>query len=131
MRRLGVWVLSGLALFLVGAIRWYLPADTRTETVGPLTTLAFGILTGVCQWLVLRRHAIHAEWWIVFSLAGWVAVLGLGAVIEYAQISFDSLFGLILIALGLILPFGTTAGGMVWLLRLNAVVNQAASSSPG
>lgn len=41
--------------------------------------LCFGLLLGLGQWLLLRRHVDGAIWWIVVNTIGWAAGLGLAA----------------------------------------------------
>ena len=44
-----------------------------------------GILTGVLQWLVLRRQVARAGWWVLATTVGWV-VGGPGAGIVSAAV---------------------------------------------
>jgi hypothetical protein len=42
-----------------------------------LTGLVLGLITGVAQWLILRREFHWAGWWIVFSMIGWLTGINL------------------------------------------------------
>lgn len=46
---------------------------------GVAAAFFLGILTGSMQWLVLRKHIPRAGWWILASLAGYVAALVLSS----------------------------------------------------
>jgi hypothetical protein len=39
--------------------------------------IVIGLMTGIAQWIVLRREFHFAGWWIVFSIIGWVTGLTL------------------------------------------------------
>jgi len=125
----GGWVLAtGLAFLLQGAFRWSLPFDTPAEQVFVSITLSFGIFLGLCQWLVLRGRVPYAGWWIVINIAGWVATFAVHAVSEYAQFSIESFLGMVLTAVGLLVPFAVAGVGMVWLLRQTAPSSQGIAS---
>lgn len=123
------WILAtGLAMLLEGLFRWSLPPDINPGLIGPLTIPSGAILLAVCQWFVLRGRVPHAGWWVVICIAGWVPTLVIAVVAEYLQLSSESLFALVIIVIGTILPFAVAAGGMVWLLRQTAPASQAISS---
>jgi hypothetical protein len=52
-------------------------AGTSTVLVGIIGGAGLGGGIGIAQWLVLRRHARSAGWWIVASCQGWLAGLSL------------------------------------------------------
>lgn len=123
------WILAtGLAMLLEGLFRWSLPPDTPPGLIGPLTVPTSAILLAVCQWFVLRGRVLHAGWWVVICIAGWVPTLAFAILAEYAQLSSESLFALVIIAIGTILPFAVAAGGMVWLLRQATPTRQPIAS---
>ena len=123
------WILAtGLAMLLEGLFRMSLPPDTPPGLIGPLTIPAGAILLAVCQWFVLRGRVPHAGWWVVICIAGWVPTLAFSVAAEYLQLSPESLFAIVAIAIGTILPFAVAAGGMVWLLRQTTPVRQAIAS---
>ncbi len=120
------WILAtGLAMLLEGLFRWSLPPDTPPGLIGPLTVPIGAILLAVCQWFVLRGRVPHAGWWVVICIAGWVPTLAFAIVAEYLQLSSESLFAIVIIAIGTILPFAVAAGGMAWLLRQTSSARQA------
>lgn len=123
------WILAtGLAMLLEGLFRDSFPPDINPGLIGPLTIPAGAILLAVCQWFVLRGRVPHARWWVVICIAGWVPTLAVSVVAEYLQLSSESLFALVIIVIGTILPFAVAASGMVWLLRQTAPASRAIAS---
>jgi hypothetical protein len=120
------WILAtGLAMLLEGLFRLSLPPDIDPGLIGPLTVPAGAILLAVCQWFVLRGCAPRAWRWVVICIAGWVPTLAFAIAAEYLQLSSESLFAIVIIVIGTILPFAVAAGGMVWLLRQTSSAHQA------
>ena len=123
------WILAtGLAMLLEGLFRWSLPPDTNPALIGPLTVPVGAILLAVCPWFVLRGRVAHAGWWVVICIAGWVPTLAFAILGEYLQLSSESLFAIVIIAIGTILPLAVAAGGMAWLLRQTSSARQAIAS---
>ena len=123
------WILAtGLAMLLEGLFRWSLPPDINPGLIGPLTIPSGAILLAVCQWFVLRGRVPHAGWWVVICIAGWVPTLAFAIAAEYLQLSSESLFAIVIIAIGTILPLAVAAGGMAWLLRQTSSTRQAIAS---
>lgn len=76
----------------------------------------FGALLGVLQWLILRRGADNAGWWILVSAAAWSVGAALGDGVTAAlggEGPFDILIGIMAAAI-------LTGVGMMWLLRQSA-----------
>ncbi len=122
------WILAtGLAMLLAGVFRWSLPPDTPRELIGPLTIPSGAILLAVCQWFVLRGRVPHAAWWILICIAGWVPALAFALVAGYLLLPVETLFAVVIIVIGTILPFVAAAGGMVWLLRQSIFARRAAA----
>jgi hypothetical protein len=120
------WIFAtGLAMLLQGLFRWSLPPDIPVEQIGPITITSGVILLSVCQWFVLRRWMPRAGWWIIISIAGWVPSFVFAIAATYIQISNESPFTAVAIAIGTILPFAVAAGGMAWLLRQTLSACQA------
>lgn len=120
------WILAtGLAMLLQGLFRWSLPPDTPTEQIGPITITSGVIILSICQWFALRGRVPRAGLWIIISIAGWVPSLVFAIVAAFTQISYESPFTAVAIAIGTILPFAVAAGGMAWLLRQTSSARQA------
>jgi hypothetical protein len=87
-----------------------------------------GILVGMAQWLVLRRHFRKAGWWVPLSTAGWLLGGWLTWVIQLQLPAFIDLctrYALV----GLVVGTGTGLGLM--LLRRSPVPMDAKPSKPG
>jgi hypothetical protein len=74
--------------------------------LGLAAGLGVGLFTGVLQWLVLRRQASKAGWWVAASLAAWISGL-------FYYRPGVSLFGFLYGALAGIV----TGLALVWLLQ--------------
>ncbi len=126
LKHMAGWILAtGLAMLLAGLFRWSLPPDIPPGLIGPLTVPMGAGLLAVCHWFVLRGRVPQAWWWAVICIAGWAPTLALAIVGESLQLSSETLFALVMIAIFTILPFAVAAGGMVWLLRQTARAGQA------
>ncbi len=122
LKHLSGWILAtGLAMVLEGLFRWSLPPNIDPALIGPLTIPAGVILLAVCQWFALRGRVPQAGWWVVICIAGWVPTFAASILFEYLQLPLETLFALVVIVIGTILPFVVAAGGMVWLLRQAAI----------
>lgn len=44
---------------------------------GILTGMTLGLMTGIAQWIILRKELHWAGWWIIFSVMGWSTGLNL------------------------------------------------------
>ncbi len=68
MRRAGWWIAATIAGWLTG---WALVAFAVPPGASFLAGATVGSVTGLAQWLVLRRHMYRAGWWILVSALGW------------------------------------------------------------
>ncbi len=111
-----LWLMAGAFGWGQGVYwGWYTPTDPKTLQVIPTVILAGylgvavgGILIGVLQWLVLRRHLARSGWWVLASL-GAVAVVGV-AVFGVGLVNTDvGWFGGVSV-------FGTAVGVLQWLV---------------
>ncbi len=76
----------------------------------------FGLVLGVPQWLVFRRHMRRASLWVVCSLAGWLLT-------GFVWLSLRASGGLDA------LMYGLVAGpGLVWLVHFQAPQKKVAES---
>lgn len=103
---LGGFILPGQTIvisgFLVGIFQWlvlqgriahpwrWIVSTFFGWTIGYLVTffmipqelemfngVVIGLITGIAQWLILRRELHWAGWWIIFSIIGWTTGLTL------------------------------------------------------
>ena len=69
---MGSWVLVTSAGFGVG--KWMgegLVQGTPAVVGHGLSGAIIGAWLGVAQWLILRRHVVHAEWWVLATIPAW------------------------------------------------------------
>ena len=83
-----LWVQASLVGWLVS---YGLVVVLLLGEADPLTGIAVGLAVGLAQWLVLRRTARWAGWWVLFSVMGWVT----GLVLVPGLLSTGALAGLI------------------------------------
>ncbi len=81
----GWWVLATslgatLGLVATNAVHEALMGVRVALVVGVLGLTVLGLLVGIAQWLVLRKHLHRAGWWVLASAAGWF----LGGLIAWA-----------------------------------------------
>jgi hypothetical protein len=84
----------------------------------PLITLIYGIsggITGLAQWLVLRRRVLHAEWWILANVGGAIFAIVAVAILTFLNAFVDNP-GIYSILFGAIYA-STTGVAIVELLR--------------
>jgi len=104
-RTLGAWVVATTVGWLVG----FAICEAFSAFLKSLNSdgLVIGTGIGIAQWLVLRRQAGGARWWILASIIGF----GIGKVLG-DQVAAN-LGGLVGIALGGA-TIGLTAGALQW-----------------
>jgi hypothetical protein len=66
---LGGWLLGAFLTQIPGWLHW-----THALLTADVALLVMGGSIGVSQWLVLRRRAPHAGWWIGATTVGWALV---------------------------------------------------------
>jgi hypothetical protein len=113
----GWWVLASTAGWIAGfgvlavvfkVVEGVAPGTIEPKVFAAVFFVAVGIAIGMLQWLVLRRHAPQAGWWVLASIVGWAA---LGLIVGK---SLDKATDLIALAA---VPPAITGGALVWLLR--------------
>jgi hypothetical protein len=115
-----LWGLAS-ALGFGSAIGAVVIANTGENYVmaGIVIGSVFGVVSGILQWLILRRHVKSAGWWVVANLLGSLvsAIAGVGA---FTAISATGNSGLGTMMFGLVFGAGNgalTGAMLVWLLR--------------
>jgi hypothetical protein len=114
--RAGWWVLASTAGWIAGlgvpavvfkVVEGIAPGAIEPEVFAVAFFVAVGTAVGMLQWLVLRRHAPQAGWWVLASIVGWAA---LGLIVGK---SLDKATDLVALAA---VPPAITGGALVWLL---------------
>ncbi len=100
--RAGWWVLASSAGLAVGYGVAVVALGSFAETV---VVALGGTVTGILQWLILRRHFSRAGWWVLASTVG----LGFSMAVSLDSSSMLLVGGAVLGAV--------TGGALVWLLR--------------
>jgi hypothetical protein len=111
----GLWALAsavgfGLALGALEAV------DTGEHIV--MAAFLMGVVSGILQWLILRRKLPRAGWWLLANLLG--SLVGANALPIARPILDASYWYLFWITLGLLLGArngAITGAALVWLLR--------------
>lgn len=114
LRHAGWWVPATMAGYGAPYVLGLMLPGQAMDLAGPASMfLAFGLVLGIAQWLVLRGQVTHAAWWIVISVAGWLvalALIGLAFVSGLYVEPFDMLSAFLV-------PVAVSGGGMAWLLH--------------
>lgn len=116
---LAAGALQALVLRTVARVGWWVPANVAAVATGAamiftvegvdagIAVALLGAALGLFQWLVLRRRAGYAGWWVFASAAGWV-LGGLASAIASGLIAW-ALIGAVY--------GGITGAALVWLLQ--------------
>jgi hypothetical protein len=73
-----------------------------------------GLLTGIFQYILLRRYLPHMVWWIAATLLGWLMPFIIGSITTVFLAPSNSTF---VIMLGMLLIGATVALPQWWMLR--------------
>ena len=85
---------------------------------GLLVGTVFGFVSGILQWLILRRKVVRAGWWPLANLLG--SLVGAVAIPIAAAISDTGNWSLAVMTFGLVFGTGNgaiTGASLLWLLR--------------
>jgi hypothetical protein len=114
----GLWGLASALGF--GSAMGAMEAANTGENyamAGFLMGCIFGIVSGILQWLILRRKVTRAGWWLLANLFG--SLVGAFAIPLAAAISESGNWGLAVMTFGLVFGAGNgaiTGAALVWLL---------------
>jgi hypothetical protein len=115
----GLWTLAATLGFGL-AMGTPLAADPEQNPAmtGLLVVTVFGLVSGILQWLILRRNIPRAGWWVFANLIG--SLVGAIAFPIAVAISETGNWSLAIIVFGM--GFGTgngaiTGAALLWLLR--------------
>jgi hypothetical protein len=68
------WIIATSAGWLAGYLITFFLFPVELKSLEGVT---IGLITGIAQWVILRREFQWAGWWIIFSLIGWTTGLTL------------------------------------------------------
>jgi hypothetical protein len=113
------WVaLNAIAVIMAWYITWaIMPLVTERGEGTHLLDLLFpiiGLLTGILQYILLRRYLPHMGWWIAATFLGWLMPFVIGFIFSRLFIPGSST---VRIVLGMIVLGTTVALPQWWLLR--------------
>ena len=72
------WVLASLMAVALGALTAWVIGLFDPEFGLVVGVGAYGTLTGMLHWLVLRRQLRQAGWWVLASTVGWLLAIPIG-----------------------------------------------------
>ena len=115
----GWWGLtSALGLGLAMGASTVATPDDNPAMAGFFIVSVFGVVSGILQWLILRRKVLRAGWWLLANLLGSLV----GAIGPFAAVAIGESgnWGLAILVFGM--GFGAISGAitgavLVWLLR--------------
>jgi hypothetical protein len=115
----GLWGLASALGFglAMGALLATDPEE-NPAMAGFLVGTVFGLVSGILQWLILRRKVPRAGWWLLANLLG--SLVGTIAFPIAVAISETGNWGLAIIVFGMGFGAGNgaiTGAALVWLLR--------------
>jgi len=112
------WVaLNAIAVIMAGYITFAIMSLVTGEDDSLITDLLFpiiGLLTGILQYILLRRYLPHMGWWIAATFLGWLMPFVIGFIFSNLFITGSST---VRIVLGMIVLGTTVALPQWWLLR--------------
>jgi hypothetical protein len=112
------WVaLNVIAVIMAWYITWAIMSLVTETDDSLLLYLLFpiiGLLTGILQYILLRRYLPHMGWWIVATFLGWLMPFVIGFIFSRLFIPGSST---VRIVLGMIVLGTTVALPQWWLLR--------------
>lgn len=121
----GATAMGFVAILCFEIVERHVVVGPHGGSVEPLMiSIGGSAIAGLAQWLVLRRHGVHASRWLAFWLVG--VVVGVGVAVA-------AIIGLETVAQGLInrLPSGIAAQAVPWglmLLTLGSVTGAVAGA---
>jgi hypothetical protein len=128
----GWWILATalsapLGLVATNAIHRVLLGASVFYVAGSLGIAALGLVVGIAQWWVMRRHLRRADWWILANLGSWL-VGGLAAWV--LGLRFTELIKIIadFALLGIIV--GASTGLVLILLRKRSAPREDIKATP-
>jgi len=122
----GLWGLASALGFgsAMGLLIAAGPAENDATAGVVIVGSAFGVVSGILQWLILRRKVRRAGWWLLANILG--SLVGATAVPIAAAISETGNWNLAVMTFGLVFGAGNgaiTGAALFWLLRQSPFSN--------
>jgi hypothetical protein len=118
----GLWpVASALGLGLAISTLAIANISENYAMAGLLFASIIAVVSGIPQWLILRRKVLRAGWWLLANLLG--SLVGAIGIVMGAAIGEAGNWGLAAMTFGLAFGAGNgaiTGAALVWLLRRSA-----------
>ena len=121
----GWWILaSALGFATVFSMGGTVRPNENPAMIGVKMAIAFGVVTGIPQWMILRQKVVRAGWWVLASVLGLlVGEFGFPLSIAVSAATNNESLSMLAVAFVFAAGYGAVTGAvLVWLL------NQSSSS---
>jgi hypothetical protein len=127
------WIYTLITGFVVtelitGVILWKLNlnrAELRFIEFNPMPeSLIFaciGLLTGILQWPLLKKHFRRSGYWIIACITGWGILILINFLSHISLIRNSILASILVFALGALLYGAITGATLIWLMELKGL----------
>jgi len=122
----GWWILaSALGFATVFSMGGTVRPNENPAMIGIRMAVAFGLVAGVPQWLILRQKVARAAWWVLANILGLlVGEMGFPVAIAISAATGNDNLSMLVVAPVFAAGYGAVTGAaLVWLL------NQSSSSN--
>jgi hypothetical protein len=115
----GLWVPTSAFGFLIAAgTATSMGQQLNSNALALLFAVIFGVIGGLMQWLILRRHGMGMVWWLTPNLLG--SLLGIALAIPVINAMYETEYYGLFVLFGAAFGAGLgiiTGGPLDWLLR--------------
>ena len=115
----GWWILtSALGFAMVFGISGTARPNENPAMIGIRMAVAFGLVVGALQWIILRQKVARAGWWVLANILGLLAgERGFPISIAISAATGNNNLNALIVALVFPAGYGAVTGGaLVWLL---------------
>ena len=111
------WVVASIVGFGVGRLLGDAAAQGVSASLGyALSGAILGVSVGLAQWLILRRHAAQAGWWVPACGLAWAVGWSIIGLVEEAA-GLPTLTVYVVTSVGAAVVATITGTVLIWLLR--------------
>lgn len=129
----GWWILaSALGFATVFSMGGTVRPNENPAMIGVRMAIAFGLVAGILQWIILRQKVTRAGWWVLANILG-LLVGEMGFPISIAISAATGNDGLSMLVVALVFAAGygaVTASALVLLLSQSASSNVESLATP-